>query len=258
MSPRLGLLLGAAVLLAEGGAAHDRGDAGAGLSVGAGPMSDRPALSVGKTVAEADRKALSDLIAASTAVLTSEALAVNAAALEADYPKIFVNETAGYVPPSAAVALLQRPTAGMAFRRTPVRLGKGARTGTRNGVWRMVIPRRTLERWRSKDPVMKSCAVSTVAHEITHTLIDASGRMTFTDGGLAGLASRRRGTTGSYVIGQLAQCTWLARQGRIRQRDVAACVPVFYGRPGALPWSRGKFAAGRCDDFADGQPVRLS
>lgn len=251
------LLTGAVILLAAGCSAPDTGDLKSARQAKAGDRSNRPALSVGGSVPEADREALAQLLAASTAVLASPALASGAQSLEARYPAIFLNDSFGYKAPSAVVGMLQKPAQGMAFRQTPVRFGDGAITGSRNREWRMEIPRRALAQWQSRDPVVRSCAINTVAHEVTHTFLEASGSMVFIDGGFEGYSSRRKGTTGSYVIGQLAQCTWLAGQGRIAASEIAACVPVFYAMPGPMPWSRGKFAVGRCDDFADGRPVRL-
>lgn len=216
------------------------------------PFSTRPAVYVDATrVSPDDREPLDQLLKVSSAVVMSDALFANADALGATYPRIFLNTALGYKSPADTVALLSAPDSGLHFQSTPVEFGSGAKTGFNGQRWRMQVSRKTLARWRSSDPVMKSCAVNTVAHEITHTFVAKSrGGMAFIDGGESARPSRRNGTTGSYVIGQLAQCTWLAEQGRISASDVATCVPVFYS-------AGGKFAAGRCDDFGDGRPVRL-
>ena len=254
MNTGLALALPAAALLALGCAATlHAAPAAVKLSTGDDRFSARPAVHVDESrVSPVDREALGGLLKASVDVLMSDALLAHSAALEGTYPRIFLNPALGYKRPADAVGLLHALNSGMHFRRTPVEFGRGAITGFNGQRWRMAISRKTLDRWLSSDPVTKSCAVNTVAHEIMHTFVaQAGGGMVFIDGGRRARPSRSSGTTGSYVIGQLAQCTWLAEQGRIAAGDVAACVPVFYS-------AGGKFAAGRCDDFADGRPVRLS
>lgn len=254
MRSGLALALRAAALLALGCAATLRAAPEAATGSSADDrFSALPAVHVDEgRVSPADREALDRLLKVSAAVLMSDAMLAQASAIEATYPRIFLNPAIGYKRPADAVSLLHAPGQGMHFRRTPVEFGKGAITGFNGRRWRMAISRKTLDRWLSDDPVVKSCAVNTVAHEITHTFVaQAGGGMVFIDGGRRAKPSRRSGMTGSYVIGQLAQCTWLAQQGRIATGDVTACVPVFYSR-------RGRFSAGRCDDFADGRPVRLS
>jgi hypothetical protein len=256
---RLACAMTAAALLVSGCAAPDRPSPDiASIAPANDRFSERPAVFADDAVAQPDREQLEQLLLASSAILMSDALQSNAGAIQSTYPEIFLNGTLGYKRPADVVSLLQMPRSGMRYRRTPVVFGSGAITGFDGQRWRMAIKQSTLDQWLSDDPVMRSCAVNTVAHEITHTFVsESSGSMSFIDGGLEGFRSRRNGTTGSYVIGQLAQCTWLAEQGRIAKSEVAACVPVFYSKPGWLPWSRGKLAVGRCNDFADGRRVSL-
>lgn len=249
------------LLLASGCSVTNRSPVEPKNAIAPDNWSFAPGLYVDPSVAAKDREDLDALIRASADVLASSQFMSGAVALEASYPAIYLNDSNRSKSPVYAAGILQGSSPGLAFRGMPVIVGDGALTGYNRSErrWRMRIPPSSLNQWRSADPVMKSCAVNTVAHEMTHTLLDRqSSRMAFIDGASSAGASRRNGTTGSYVMGQLAQCTWLAQRGRIGAGDVPSCVPVFFAKPGFLPWDVGKFSVGRCDDFADGRPVRLS
>jgi hypothetical protein len=71
---------------------------------------------------------------------------------------------------------------------------------------------------------------------------------TDTKEGQSSIPNRKDASTpvASYLIGAVAQCTWLERQGRLGQEDVPACVEVFGVR--AFNWDR-------CGQFAGGEPV---
>jgi len=249
------------LLLASGCSITNRSPVEPKSAVAPDNWSIAPSLYVDPSVAAKDREDLAALIKASADVLASPQFMSGAVALEASYPALYLNDTIRSKSPVYAAGILQVSSPEFAFRAMPVIVGEGALTGYNRPErrWRMRIPPSSLTQWRSADPVMKSCAINTVTHEMSHTLLNRqSSRMAFIDGGSSARPSRQNGTTGSYVVGQLAQCTWLAKQGRIGAGDVAACVPVFFAKPGWFPLSVGKFAVDRCDDFADGRPVRLS
>jgi hypothetical protein len=114
------------------------------------------------------------------------------------------------------------------------------------------LVRPLLDAWASTDPVMRSCAINVAAHEYAHTLSTTPFvyRTAFTDTSLGEvrITSRRDRSTpvASYLLGTLAQCTWLQKQGRIEREDVPACVEVF-GVASGNPQ--------RCQSFADGGPI---
>jgi hypothetical protein len=73
-----------------------------------------------------------------------------------------------------------------------------------------------LMRWNSRDVVHRSCAINTLAHELSHTI---SGRTdvfeyVFADRGRTWATLMGR-ALGSYTIGAVAQCTYLARNDRL-------------------------------------------
>ena len=80
------------------------------------------------------------------------------------------------------------------------------------------LPPEVVAQWRAEDPVVRSCALNTLAHEIAHTVSVSPFVFTpaFTDTSLdtPRIPGRRPGESpiGSYLIGSAAQCAWLARQ----------------------------------------------
>jgi hypothetical protein len=129
--------------------------------------------------------------------------------------------------------------------------GEGGTSGRYSDV---LITRGVLEAFGSSDVVARSCAINVAAHEYAHTisLTPVGYRVAFADTNeiQREIANRRSPGTpvASYLIGAVAQCTWLEKQGRIGPADVGACVEVF--GTAAFNWSR-------CDQFAGGEPVAL-
>ena len=114
------------------------------------------------------------------------------------------------------------------------------------------LPPEVVVQWRAQDPVVRSCALNTLAHEIAHTVSVSPFVFTpaFTDTSLdqPRIPGRRPGESpiGSYLIGSAAQCAWLAREGRIEEAERGHCVEVF-GTAGFND---------RCEAFGAGEPVR--
>lgn len=114
------------------------------------------------------------------------------------------------------------------------------------------IPPAVIAQWRSADPVERSCAINTLAHEIAHTVSVSpfvfTPAFTDTNAEQPTIPGRRPGESpiASYLIGSAAQCAWLVREGRLAARDLGACVQVF-GTAGFND---------RCASFGRGEPVR--
>jgi hypothetical protein len=141
------------------------------------------------------------------------------------------------------VALVENTSGGLGAA------GEGAVSGRYSDI---LIEKVVLAAYARPDPVARSCAINVAAHEYAHTIVltpmGFGNAFTDTRAGEAAIPGRRESGTpvASYLIGAVAQCTWLARQGRIGRDDVAACVQVF--GVGAFNWRR-------CGQFADGGPV---
>lgn len=116
----------------------------------------------------------------------------------------------------------------------------------------IVLDSFVLRQWQSADVVRRSCAINVAAHEYAHTisLMPFVYEPAFTDtrGDEFRIADRRDRSTpvASYLIGAVAQCTWLQRQGRIGRAGVPACVQVFGVASGSVA---------RCDAFPGDTPV---
>ncbi|WP_379547883.1 hypothetical protein ACFCW2_02260 [Qipengyuania sp. DSG2-2] len=224
------------------------------------PVSDIN-LSVHPVVTGRDRADLQVVLDQTKAVMRSPEFLENARSLNSAYPTIFMRKGWAAWSISDVAAAIQNPTNGIRYAATPVWIKPrdgGATTGSNvgpNREWAMSINSSPLANWRADDTVQKSCAINTLSHEVMHTMLDSQGWMISIDGGRAAKSSRRSGTTASYVVGQLAQCTWLQKEGRISSDEIAMCMPVFYYQK--KPNSVGKFAVDRCDDFPAGTPVKL-
>jgi hypothetical protein len=214
---------------------------------------------------EEERVALSALISQAREVLESAEFTENMKALGAAYPRSFANPDWPDVSTERLLAILSLQEPGTHRIRIPVALigseafndGSGnfnytARTGSThwNGAeptGSMALGRVTMYRWKQTNVVDRSCAISTMAHEMTHAISREAGRYRYAIED-TGIAFRTDKTTplGSYLIGSVAQCTWLQRLTRIGSRDVAKCVAVFGTQ---------NFNSNRCPQFADGQAV---
>ena len=114
------------------------------------------------------------------------------------------------------------------------------------------LGRNAIERYRSPNLVMQSCAINVAAHEYAHTISTTplGYGIAFTDTNQVRPQITDRQHPGSpvasYLIGAVAQCTWLQLKGRIGASEVATCVDTF--GVNAFNWDR-------CNQFAADQPV---
>lgn len=209
---------------------------------------------------EAERKAAGRLLQEGYAILRSSAFRTNLEALQARYHAIYARPTAQEVDPKGIAAIIALEPLGSRFAPAQAMIvddggdalgaaGEGGTTGRYSDV---LITRSVLKAFGSTDPVTRSCAVNVAAHEYAHTisLTPMGYRVAFADTNEVErqIPDRRNPGTpiASYLIGAVAQCTWLEKQGRIAQGDMGACVEVF-GTAG-FNWDR-------CSQFAGDEPV---
>lgn len=107
--------------------------------------------------------------------------------------------------------------------------------------------------FQAEDLVERSCAINAAAHEYAHTIsimpVRYEAAFTDTNERRRRIADRRHpgSPVASYLIGAVAQCTWLQEHGRVGSEGLRACVEVF---------GTAAFNLQRCRSFADGQPVQ--
>lgn len=206
-----------------------------------------------------ETKVLQALLDTGYGVLRSSEFQANLRALGERYPAIYARDNAQSATAAEIADIVALKPLGSRFAPAQVELtripgglgaaGEGAVSGRYADVH---IDRVVLGAWRAADPVFRSCAVNVAAHEYAHTIVltPMGFGIAFTDSapGEDRIANRRRPDTpvASYLIGAVAQCTWLQQQGRIDRREVAACVEVF---------GTAAFNADRCRQFEGGQPV---
>jgi hypothetical protein len=222
---------------------------------------DRPFRELHGTESEGERRALASLLEESYAVLRSSDLQDALVALAPRYPTIYARGEQLAASPNEVADFVALRTPGARYVQVDVRLIDGApnflgMAGEHEaGVGRyadIILVRPVLGAWTARDPVMRSCAVNVAAHEYAHTLstspIVYNAAFTDTRPGEGRIAGRtdRTAPVASYLLGAVAQCVWLERQGRIRRDEIAACVEVFGVNSGN---------PARCNAFAEGQPV---
>lgn len=211
-----------------------------------------------RTEGEAD--ALGRLMEEAYRVLRSDDLQDTLRALSSRYPTVYARPSAPAASPAdiARIIALERPGARFAPAQVALADGGGpalgmAGEGPVSGRYSdIVITREVLALFSAQDVVRRSCAINVAAHEYAHTIsltpMGYSVAFTDTGPGERRIEGRRdpRAPVASYLLGTVAQCVWLRRQGRIDADGVPACVEVF--GTAAFNWDR-------CGQFADGQPV---
>ncbi|MFN3514202.1 MAG: hypothetical protein ACK41C_14230 [Phenylobacterium sp.] len=119
---------------------------------------------------------------------------------------------------------------------------------------RIYIGRGNLSEFDSADIVERSCAINTMAHELSHSVFlkDDPRQSVFTDTTPRddGIGDNIKGAPiATYAIGTVAQCTYLQMEGRLRADEFLGCVEVFGIK---------SFHSPRCKEFSLGQPVVYS
>ena len=229
-------------------------DQGYAISLGEGFVPNEPTLTVDSQYTGQDRTDLEAYAAAAIQALTSAATGQNATALDPTYRRVWLNEVSQYEGLGSVGGLVRAPRQGFSY--LPTRLVM-TNTGTGAGESRdprsttggrlITIRRYHLDWWRSANAVTRSCAINTLAHEMTHNMTRDPTEFlwAFTD---TGLGNSVTGEKGSYTMGALAQCTYLQSVGRITQTGIPQCVAV---------WGlTNTFLGSRCDDYDDNEPVQ--
>ena len=198
-------------------------------------------------------------------VLGSPRFQRNLLALEPAYPVIYATAGSQAMPLAKAARLVAADEWNVRYAPLSVEIVGESEAGETDleaasagqafldGVYAdMSIGRPVLGLYRSDDQVARSCAINVGAHELAHTLSTTPFVFTYaftdTQAGQTVIAGRADLSTpvGSYLIGAVAQCTWLEAKGRLGAEGVGGCVKVFGVK--AMNWAR-------CGAFADGGPV---
>lgn len=214
------------------------------------------------TKGDGETKALTALLDDAYRTLRSPELRTNLLALEGRYPAVYARdaEQAATIPRLASIVSLEPADARFAPAQVELVENTSGGLGAAGGgpalgrYADILIERIVLAAYGRADVVARSCAINVAAHEYSHTIVltpmGYGNAFSDTQTGQEAIANRQRPGTpvASYLIGSVAQCTWLARQGRIGRADVPACVEVF---------GTASFNWDRCGQFAGGEPVAM-
>ncbi len=243
------------VVVAQGNVAEDK-------------ATDRgPFKSIVDTTSVDEQAQVEALLTESYAVLRSTEFRTNLLSLGPRYPVIYarpdkqdadVAEVARWVgvePFGSRYAPVVVQVVGRDDRQDPMAIHASAGEGYGLGRYsEMALGRYFLHQSRSADLVERSCALNAAAHEYAHTitLTPVGFRNAFTDTrvGEPQISDRLYPGTpiASYLIGAVAQCTWLQNKGRIEGTGLATCVEVF---------GVNAFSGRRCGLFTKGEAVAL-
>ena len=226
---------------------------------------DAPYRNIYGATGAAEEETFAALLREARDVLGSPQFQRNLAGLEPAYPVIYASAVAPAMPLLKAARLLAADQWNVRYAPLNVEVVGGPRARDTDleaasagqafleGVYAdMTLGRGVLGLYRSEDQVARSCAINVGAHELAHTISTTPFIFTyaFTDtrAGQTAIAGRRDLTTpvGSYLIGAVAQCTWLQAKGRLGADGIGGCVRLFGTK--SMNWAR-------CGAFADGGPV---
>lgn len=233
-----------------------------------------PPVSLGGVDSDAEREAFEALLSDAWRVLASDRFHSNLRSLGSMFPQVYVhflgeqgsgkmrtahNVTVNVLSDIVAAKANWHYVRSPAFLTGDQKFGEALTgwTGTSAQVGSMSIGRLHLARWRSTDKVEQSCAVNTIAHEMSH-LVSNSPKLfmaEITDDYAATLTSKASdgsdisppNAVASYLIGSVAQCTWLQERGYTPEVDLEACLRVF-GHRGHNGF--------RCREFSGNREVR--
>jgi len=193
-------------------------------------------------------------------ILNSKEFYENLTSLDKTYPFVYLRDNIiGTVSDVADIITLRAPN--LRAVRTPMAIVGGIDTDYAFGGWTgdplhegdsstsLTIGRTHLKRYFSQNQVEKSCAINTLAHELSHLIVTDQKLIlhALTDTGITP-PSRPINAIASYLIGTTAQCTWLEKANRLEPKNFPECVAIF----GTL-----NFNSLRCNQFNNTSPLQL-
>jgi hypothetical protein len=193
----------------------------------------------------AQRAAVQELVNATVNVITSERFARNLADLGEPYRRLWLSPYGETMTPAgiAQIYLGRHST----VRAVPIVIsirdqstpGQGFNAGPPL-TSRIFLPPYVLERWRGETLERRSCAVNSLAHEISHSFSQnpTEEDYIFADRGKGWLMSHFYGALASYTIGTVAQCTMLEEANQLPD-GFTACLRT---------WGMKEFNSSGCGD----------
>lgn len=175
-----------------------------------------------------ERSDTQDLIDATYSVIESPEFMRNLRELDGKLKDLWLSPYGETVPAKEVfLAYLGRDKNHMPVPST-LKWGKTERTVPAEGTAAAALIELSLSKlaqWRSSSITHKSCAINTLAHELTHTVSrdNKQFRYLFTDGGRRWATFLGRPLV-SYTVGAVAQCTYLQQHGDVLGTDLRACI----------------------------------
>ena len=163
----------------------------------------RPKSTVSETVLrDADKQSIQALIDETHNLIQGPEFLKNLLAFGNASGELWLSPTDGTLPARevAAAYLGVDPTYRAAAETVKLGREKGKVVGNTSIARGVEIGQNTLKRWRASSEKAKSCAINTLAHELTHTVPAGGGASLFLDGGRR-RATRNNRALVSYTVG---------------------------------------------------------
>lgn len=213
-------------------------------------FSDVPKISVGLGWSDKDKEDMTVLKDVALELISDDSFLGYGSELKSTYSRVWLTEGLGYRDSEKVCGIVKSAEPPLRYVPAAIVPQNGwATTSSSRGNVRIKLNRKLLTRWRSQNVVVRACAVNTMAHEISHTISRDMSRFkfAFTDSG-SGDGSARNGHVASYFTGDLALCSYLVKEGRIKPEEIGKCIAVWYKPEG--------FQSGRCFLFNDSEPIQ--
>ena len=237
----------------------------------------RPHILAGDVPAK-DQTALKQWIEETITLMQSPSFEANFQRASDLYPQVYISKTQDIIPSEKLLERLKTQDphrralwwpkttvvlSGEAAVRSPNRLGFGFEASRRAATrpnplgqapaqsGQIELGRLHFARYTRGDPVEKSCAINTMAHEISHTLSDRADQfwMHILDS-QANVTPPSGVFEAGYFVGTVAQCSYLQSIGRIAEAEFDLCLLTF-----SDPDISSRFKSTACDDFPKGKAI---
>lgn len=212
------------------------------------PQPQQFSITIEEGTPTAHRQAAEELVNATVRVISSERFARNLAELGRPYQRLWLSPYGETMTPVGisqiylgrdrtvravpiVISIRDQSTPGQGFDSGPPLTS------------RIFLPPYVLERWRGETLERRSCAVNSLAHEMSHSFSQSSTEedYIFADRGKGWLMSHFYGPLASYTIGTVAQCTMLEEANQLPD-GFAACLRT---------WGTKEFNSSGCGDPSD-------
>ncbi|HEX6373334.1 MAG TPA: hypothetical protein VF006_30705 [Longimicrobium sp.] len=203
-------------------------------------------ISLSGSIPADDRQAVQELVDATLRIITSDDFSENLGRLDGRTSRLWLSPYGESMSSEDVARVYRGEVSGVRHVRTEVGFDPDNSTPVQGFYYqptfhsRITLTPDVLRRWSSGSLKQQSCAINTMAHEISHTFSTSptSGEWIIADKGKGVWPSLFYGALASYTIGSVAQCTMLLEH-EPQYDSLAACL---------VEWGTDRFNSWGCDN----------